>query len=166
MLGEGNPLFFLHQSVTEGDALMVMAALVYALYCVLLKRWKMPFSNWTLIYLQGVCAVFMLIPLWLTSDTLLPTEGSLSLIAYAGIAASLLAPWMWVKAIDAIGADSTAMFMNLLPVFSVSLAATLLGEKVHPYHLIGDLLVISGVALSQLKIQRRNDDGVEKVTQV
>ncbi|GHZ33454.1 putative membrane protein [Vibrio cholerae] len=166
MLGEGNPLFFLHQSVTEGDALMVMAALVYALYCVLLKRWKMPFSNWTLIYLQGVCAVFMLIPLWLTSDTLLPTEGSLSLIAYAGIAASLLAPWMWVKAIDAIGADSTAMFMNLLPVFSVSLAATLLGEKVHPYHLIGGLLVISGVALSQLKIQRRNDDGVEKVTQV
>ena len=129
MLGEGNPLFFLHQSVTEG-------------------------------------AVFMLIPLWLTSDTLLPTEGSLSLIAYAGIAASLLAPWMWVKGIDAIGADSTAMFMNLLPVFSVSLAATLLGEKVHPYHLIGGLLVISGVALSQLKIQRRNDDGVEKVTQV
>ncbi|CSB47190.1 drug/metabolite transporter permease [Vibrio cholerae] len=56
--------------------------------------------------------------------------------------------------------------MNLLPVFSVSLAATLLGEKVHPYHLIGGLLVISGVALSQLKIQRRNDDGVEKVTQV
>ncbi len=93
-------------------------------------------------------------------------EGSLSLIAYAGIAASLLAPWMWVKAIDAIGTDSTAMFMNLLPVFSVSLAATLLGEKVHPYHLIGGLLVISGVALSQLKIQRRNDDGVEKVTQV
>ena len=166
MLGEGNPLFFLHQSVTEGDALMVMAALVYALYCVLLKRSKMPFSNWTLIYLQGVCAVFMLLPLWLTSDTLLPTEGSLSLIAYAGIAASLLAPWMWVKGIDAIGADSTAMFMNLLPVFSVSLAATLLGEKVHPYHLIGGLLVISGVALSQLKIQRRNDDGVEKVTQV
>ncbi|CRZ81323.1 Permease of the transporter (DMT) superfamily [Vibrio cholerae] len=41
-----------------------------------------------------------------------------------------------------------------------------MGEKVHPYHLIGDLLVISGVALSQLKIQRRNDDGVEKVTQV
>lgn len=132
MLGEGNPLFFLHQSVTEGDALMVMAALVYALYCVLLKRWKMPFSNWTLIYLQGVCAVFMLIPLWLTSDTLLPTEGSLSLIAYAGIAASLLAPWMWVKAIDAIGADSTAMFMNLLPVFSVSLAATLWAKKFIP----------------------------------
>ncbi|CSA35592.1 Permease of the transporter (DMT) superfamily [Vibrio cholerae] len=41
-----------------------------------------------------------------------------------------------------------------------------MGEKVHPYHLIGGLLVISGVALSQLKIQRRNDDGVEKVTQV
>lgn len=107
----------------------------------------------------------MLIPLWLTSDTLLPTEGSLSdrLCWHCCFPISTLDVG---KAIDAIGADSTAMFMNLLPVFSVSLAATLLGEKVHPYHLIGGLLVISGVALSQLKIQRRNDDGVEKVTQV
>ncbi|MDE1513842.1 MULTISPECIES: DMT family transporter [Vibrio] len=166
MLGAGNPLFFLHQTITEGDALMVMAALVYALYCVLLKRWKMPFSNWMLIYLQGMCAVLMLIPLWLTSDQLLPTSGSLPLIAYAGIGASLLAPWMWVKAIDAIGADSTAMFMNLLPVFSVSLAATLLGETVHFYHLIGGMLVVSGVVLSQLKLQRWRSDAVEKVSQI
>ncbi|MCE7613057.1 DMT family transporter [Vibrio fluvialis] len=154
MLGQGDVLFFLNQDVTQGDGLMVLAALVYALYCVLLKRWKMPLSNWTLIYLQGVCAVVMLVPLWLTSEHILPTHGSLPLIAYAGIAASLLAPWMWVKAIDAIGADSTAMFMNLLPVVSVTLAAWLLDERIHVYHLIGGLMVISGVILSQMKSRR------------
>ncbi|EKO3499437.1 DMT family transporter [Vibrio fluvialis] len=166
MLGQGDVLFFLNQDVTQGDGLMVLAALVYALYCVLLKRWKMPLSNWALIYLQGMCAVVMLVPLWLTSEHILPTDGSLPLIAYAGIGASLLAPWMWVKAIDAIGADSTAMFMNLLPVVSVTLAAWLLDERIHVYHLIGGLMVISGVILSQMKSRRvRIMEPIEKAPQ-
>lgn len=153
MLGEGDMLFFIHQEVTQGDALMLLAALVYATYCVLLKRWKMPLSNWTLIYMQGLFAVAMLTPLWLSSEVLLPTQASLPLIAYAGLLASVLAPWMWVKAIDMIGADSSAMFMNLLPVISVTLAASWLGETIHRYHFVGGLMVISGVILSQVKLK-------------
>ncbi|CAH8236920.1 MULTISPECIES: DMT family transporter [Vibrio] len=165
MLGQGDMSFFIHQDITQGDALMVAAAIVYALYCVLLKRWKMPLSNWTLIYMQGLFAVFMLIPLWLSSDQLLPTKGSLPLIAYAAVGASLLAPWMWVKAIDIIGADSSAMFMNLLPVVAVSLAATLLGETVQSYHFIGGLMVVSGVILSQVKLKNKRSTAIERVTQ-
>lgn len=165
MLGQGDMSFFIHQDITQGDALMVAAAIVYALYCVLLKRWKMPLSNWTLIYMQGLFAVFMLIPLWLSSDQLLPTNGSLPLIAYAAVGASLLAPWMWVKAIDIIGADSSAMFMNLLPVVAVSLAATLLGETVQSYHFIGGLMVVSGVILSQVKLKNKRSTAIERVTQ-
>lgn len=151
MLGEGDPLFFLHQAVTQGDGLMLIAACVYATYCVLLKRWKMPISNWVVIYIQGLFAVAMLTPLWLSSEQLLPTQGSLPLIAYAGLAASVLAPWMWVKAIDAIGADSSAMFMNLLPVFAIALAATWLGERIHQFHIMGGVMVILGVVLSQVR---------------
>ncbi|MBD1566689.1 DMT family transporter [Vibrio sp. S12_S33] len=165
MLGQGDMSFFIHQDITQGDALMVAAAIVYALYCVLLKRWKMPLSNWTLIYMQGLFAVFMLIPLWLSSDQLLPTNGSLPLIAYAAVGASLLAPWMWVKAIDIIGADSSAMFMNLLPVVAVSLAATLLGETMQSYHFIGGLMVVSGVILSQIKLKNKRSTTIERVTQ-
>ncbi|MGF1696536.1 DMT family transporter [Vibrio lamellibrachiae] len=151
MLGHGDIGFFLHQDITQGDGLMVLAAVIYATYCVLLKRWKMPLGNWTLIYCQGVFAVLMLAPLWLTSDQLIPSQESLPLIAYAAILASVLAPWMWVKAIDSIGAESSAMFMNLMPVISVSLATWLLNESVHSYHVIGGMMVISGVILSQIK---------------
>ncbi|MCV6069638.1 DMT family transporter, partial [Escherichia coli] len=98
---------------------MLLAALVYAAYCVLLKRWKMPFNSLTLVYMQGCFSVIMLTPLWLSSEQLLPSQEALPLIAYAGIAASIFAPLMWVKAIDLIGADSSAMFMNLMPVVSV-----------------------------------------------
>ncbi|QIA65308.1 EamA family transporter [Vibrio astriarenae] len=154
MLGEGDVLFFTSQAVTQGDALMVIAAVVYGTYCVLLKRWQMPLSNWTMIYTQGVLAVLMLTPLWLSSEQLLPTKESLPLIAYAGILASIFTPWMWVKSIKRIGADSTAMFMNLLPVFAMILAATFLGEQIHHFHILGGTMVIGGVLLAQIKPNR------------
>ncbi|EGQ8310501.1 DMT family transporter [Vibrio parahaemolyticus] len=155
MLGHGDVTYFLHQDMTQGDSLMLLAALVYAAYCVLLKRWKMPFNSLTLVYMQGFFSVIMLTPLWLSSEQLLPSQEALPLIAYAGIAASLFAPLMWVKAIDLIGADSSAMFMNLMPVVSVALASTLLGEEIHVYHIIGGLMVISGVILSQIKVRKK-----------
>lgn len=157
MLGHGNVTYFLHQDMTQGDSLMLLAALVYAAYCVLLKRWKMPFNSLTLVYMQGFFSVIMLTPLWLSSEQLLPSQEALPLIAYAGIAASIFAPLMWVKAIDLIGADSSAMFMNLMPVVSVALASTLLGEEIHVYHIIGGLMVISGVILSQIKVRKKQD---------
>ncbi|EHH3739213.1 DMT family transporter [Vibrio parahaemolyticus] len=157
MLGHGDVTYFLHQDMTQGDSLMLLAALVYAAYCVLLKRWKMPFNSLTLVYMQGFFSVIMLTPLWLSSEQLLPSQEALPLIAYAGIAASIFAPLMWVKAIDLIGADSSAMFMNLMPVVSVALASTLLGEEIHVYHIIGGLMVLSGVILSQIKIRKKQD---------
>ncbi|WP_234497829.1 DMT family transporter [Vibrio maritimus] len=154
MLGQGDVAFFVHQDVSQGDGLMVLAAVVYATYCVLLKRWKMQLSSWMLIYTQGVFAVIMLFPLLLSSHQVMPTQASLPLIAYAGLLGSLVAPLLWVKSIDLIGADSSAMFMNLLPVIAVALAAMLLGETITQFHLIGGLMVISGVILSQIKTRK------------
>ncbi|GAL33263.1 metabolite transporter (DMT) superfamily [Vibrio maritimus] len=154
MLGQGDISFFLHQDISQGDGLMVLAAIVYATYCVLLKRWKMQLSSWMLIYTQGVFAVMMLFPLLLTSEQILPSSSALPLIAYAGLLGSLVAPLLWVKAIDLIGADGSAMFMNLLPVIAVALAAVLLGESITQFHLIGGLMVISGVILSQIKTKK------------
>ncbi|KLN65151.1 DMT family transporter [Vibrio sp. VPAP30] len=165
MLGKGDVGFFLHQDITQGDGIMLIASVSYATYCVLLKRWKMPLSNWTMVYMQGILAVIMLVPLWLTSDNLIPSQQALPLIAYAGLAASLIAPWMWVKAIDLIGADSSAMFMNLMPIVAISLATTMLGETIHDYHLMGGLLVVSGVILSQLKFKRAGKNTLENVKQ-
>ncbi|WP_434999392.1 DMT family transporter [Vibrio scophthalmi] len=157
MLGKGDMLFFLSQSVTTGDALMVVASVAYALYCVLLKRWKMNLPNTVSIYMQGFASMIMLAPIWLTSDQLLPPSEAMPIILFASVAASIAAPWMWIKSIDVIGADNSAMFMNLLPVVAVTLAATTLGETIHIYHLIGGIMVISGVILAQIKRRKKDD---------
>lgn len=166
MLGKGDVSFFLHQEVNSGDGIMVIASICYAAYCVLLKRWKMPLSNWTMVYMQGALALVMLTPLWLSSEQLIPSRSAMPLIAYAGLAASVIAPWMWVKAIDLIGADSSAMFMNLMPVVAITLAASLLGETVRSYHVVGGLLTVSGVLLSQLKPRNRPSKIIQNVEQI
>ena len=155
MLGKGDLLFIFHQAITVGDGLLIIAAIVYATYCVLLKRWKMPLSNWQLLYMQGLFSVIMLCPLWLTSNTLAPTIDSLPLIAYAAIAASIIAPWMWIKSIALIGADSSAIFMNLMPIIVLSLATFFLGEQLQHYHVEGGMMVISGVMLAQIKFRKK-----------
>ncbi|CAH0529030.1 DMT family transporter [Vibrio hippocampi] len=154
MLGQGNVLFFIHQSVTEGDILMVFAAITYAAYCVLLKRWKLPLPNSVFIYMQGFCALVMLTPMLFSSEQTLPTVASVPLIAYAGLFASIVAPLMWVRAIDMIGADSSAMFMNLLPVITLILASYFLNEHITRFHITGGMLVIGGVIMSQIKLSR------------
>jgi len=155
MLGKGDLLFIFQQPITIGDGLMIIASLSYATYCVLLKRWKMPLTNWQLLYTQGVFSVVILSPLWLSSETLSPALESLPLIAYAAVAASILAPWMWFKAISLIGADSSAMFINLIPIMVLALASWFLGENIYYYHIQGGIMVISGVMLAQIKLPKK-----------
>ncbi|WP_435237845.1 DMT family transporter [Psychromonas sp. PT13] len=155
MLGKGDIFFIFHQAITIGDGLMLIASILYATYCVLLKRWKMPLTTWQLIYIQGLFSVIMLCPFWLSSYHLLPTSASLPFIAYAAIAASIIAPWMWIKAINLLGADTTAMFMNLMPIIVLTMAIFFLGEQIHIFHIEGGLLVITGVMLAQIKWHRK-----------
>jgi drug/metabolite transporter (DMT)-like permease len=50
--------------------------------------------------------------------------------------------------VQRIGASRTAVFINLVPVLGVAFATALLGEPVLASVVIGGLLVIAGVALT------------------
>ncbi|MGF1728754.1 DMT family transporter [Photobacterium kasasachensis] len=151
MLSHGDISKLVAQGITVGDALLLLAAFVYALYCVLLKRWQMPLSTWQSVYVQGVLAVLMLVPLLMGSERVAITAESLPLIMYAAIPASVIAPWCWMQGIQRLGADRTAMFMNLMPVFTAGIASVILSEHLAAYHYIGGGMVLAGVVLAQRK---------------
>ncbi|MGR5149393.1 DMT family transporter [Photobacterium alginatilyticum] len=151
MLSHGDISNLAAQGITVGDALLLLAAFVYALYCVLLKRWQMPLSTWQSVYVQGVLAVLMLVPLLMGSERVAITVESLPLIMYAAIPASVIAPWCWMQGIQRLGADRTAMFMNLMPVFTAGIASVILSEHLAAYHYIGGGMVLAGVVLAQRK---------------
>ncbi len=63
------------------------------------------------IYIQGMFAVAMLTPLWLTSDQLIPSQQAIPLIACRRYCFDFSTADVG-ESIDTIGADSSAMFMN------------------------------------------------------
>lgn len=66
------------------------------------------------------------------------------------------------KAVELAGGAPTAMLLNLEPVFAIGLAALLLGEELTLPRIIGSLLVIGAVAVSEF-VRNRKDVAVELV---
>ena len=150
LVSEGQPARLLAQGVSQGDLLMMLSVFTYALYGVLLKRWSLPFSGWMMLYLQMSAALLWLLPDFLRSESWALTADNLPLVLYAALPASLLGTLFWLQGVRHLGANRTAIFMNLLPLFTTLFAVLWLGEQLRAYHLWGGSLTLLGVLLCQL----------------
>ncbi len=148
----GHPGSLLQGGLHVGDALMFAAAAVYALYGVLLKRWSLPVGGWQSTYMQALCALAVMFPAFLATPPALRqlTPQTAPLILYAGILASVVLPFFWVRGVERLGPSRCAVFMYLLPIFTAAGAIVMLGEPVRLFHVVGGVVVLAGVALAQL----------------
>ena len=132
-----------------GDALMLIAVASNALYGVLLKRWALPLSTWAQLYVQAAFGSLILLPFWLAAPASPLTAQNLPMVMYAGLLASIGAPFLWMNAIKHLGAPRSALFANLIPLLVALAAWALLGEQLHAYHALGGALVLTGVVWGQ-----------------
>lgn len=149
LLSHGDPAALLTAGVRLGDGLMLLASLAYAGYAVLLKKWKLPLGNWQSLTVQTWCAVPVLFVYYLINGAPPITQAGLPLVLYAGIPASVLAPFLWMLGIARLGPMRTTTLMNLLPVFTVAIAMAFLGETLHAYDVIGGVVTLLGVVVAQ-----------------
>ncbi|MGL3208795.1 DMT family transporter [Bradyrhizobium sp. BR 1433] len=151
LVGGGDLSSLLQNGVHAGDALMLLAAIVYALYGVLLKRWNLPITGWQSTYMQALCALAVMLPAFLATPAPLRQVNAetLPLIVYAGALASVVLPFLWIRGVAQLGPNRCAIFMNLLPVLTAVAAIVMLGEPVRPFHVIGGGLALLGVACAQ-----------------
>lgn len=54
-----------------------------------------------------------------------------------------------------LGPNRASIFLNLMPVVTVAIAAAFLGETPHLYHIAGGLMALAGVSLAQWRPARR-----------
>lgn len=141
----GAPEEFLRGAVHIGDLLMLVAVASNALYGVLLKRWAIPLSTWEQLYVQAGFGVILLLPFWICAPASPVTAQNLPMILYAGIPASVGAPFFWMRGIKKLGPARATLFMNLLPLFVALAAYALLDEALHAYHALGGMLALAGV---------------------
>lgn len=154
LASHGNPLSLLSLEVNVGDAIMLLAVLVYAIYTVIL-RWK-PVVDWrTLMAIPAFFALLTSIPLvfWeMSRDTIVwPDQTGWMLVTYAGIFASLIAQILYIRGVEQIGANRAGLFINLVPVFGTLLSVVVLSETLHGYQIVALMLALAGIAVAERK---------------
>ncbi len=69
-------------------------------------------------------------------------------IGYYGIFVSFISYVLWFRGIAKIAASNAAIFISVVPVSSIILAAVLLNEKILLSHLLGMSLIICGILIA------------------
>ena len=85
------------------------------------EKWQLKIPLLISLYIQIAFALIYHLPFiaWLGLDSL--NTANLSSVLYAGIFPSLIAPFVWMMAVQQIGPNRTSIFMNLMPVLPQSL---------------------------------------------
>ena len=140
----------------KGDLSMVVAMFSWAIYSALLKSKKYEISQISLLEVVIICGLIFLIPVYLIEMSMgniiiLGTPFYLTL-AYVVIFPGLAAFFFWIKGISIIGANRAGIFLSLIPLFSTIFAMIFFDEKFLFFHLIGSILIILGLFLSNKKI--------------
>lgn len=164
LLAAGDLPSLWQQGVGQGELMMLLASLSYALYCVLVKRWQIPLPTWECLYVQILCGTLLLIPPFILAPSIALTARNIPLVLFAGLFASALAPGLWMHGLQNLGAEKTAVLMNLVPLFTAILAIGLLGETLHLYHAVGGGLILLGIGLAQWKPTRVKTRAVTQAT--
>ncbi|MCH7308885.1 DMT family transporter [Acinetobacter sp. NIPH 1852] len=134
-----------------GDAVMVVAVGFYAFYGVFLKKWQLQLPLMTSLYVQISFALLYHLPflLWFGLDRI--NADNAASVLYAGMFPSLIAPLLWMLAVQSIGPNRTSIFMNLMPVFTAIIASFWLAESWTIYHTVGGAMILVGIVMAQKK---------------
>jgi len=149
LVTKGAPSKLLHLSFAIGDVWMLAAAIIFAIYSILIKHKPEQLSIWAFQLSTFILGLIFLFPFFIWEYVTVPpvafdtqTVGS---ILYVGVFASLSAFVLWNKAIVAVGPSKAGMIYYTLPLFSGLLAYLFLQENISMIHFYSALLIVSGI---------------------
>ena len=151
VIGQGNLSNLARLGGHWGDLLMVLAVFFYAFYGVFLKKWQLKVPLLISLYVQIGFTLLYHLPfvLYLGIDPI--NQDNVASVLYAGAFPSLVAPLLWMIAVQYLGPNRTSIFMNLMPVFTAIIAYFWLHEAWTVYHTIGGVVILVGIVMAQKK---------------
>ena len=147
ILVKGNLIELLDLKIAEGDFYILMMAIVFSLSQVIIEK---KLSHLNSIITTSVASLVALILFILSSfPELISTEIPLDFtfwgsILFMGILGTGIAYAFFYKGVVVLGATKSALYMNLIPLFTV-LTAFPFGEIVTPIQLVGGTVIIFGL---------------------
>jgi len=140
--------------LNRGDLLFIGALATFGLYTTLTQKRPQMHALSFLGFTFG-CGALFLVPLlaWELTSRPLPAVDlpNLGALLYVAIFPSILAYLCYNRGVRLVGANRSAPFFHLIPVFGSAMAILFLGEQPHLYHAVGYALVLTGVAIAARK---------------
>lgn len=154
----------------QGDILVLLASLAWAVSTIITKRLHVTMNPWWLNFWQMLVGALILVGIAVLLRQSWPARLSISdwaWFVWLAIPGSTLSFGLWFTALRWGGAATTSSYLFLVPLFSVLLAFVILGEHITMVQIIGGVLV--GAALYLVNNRRGSGNasiGTDKVTEV
>lgn len=140
------------------EFIAVFAAIAYA---IVLKSLASRYNTLTIIAYQNIIGMALFLPIWLVLDlrdflqTPFHAQAFRAIILLA-VFSSTLAFVFFTQSIRQMGVTKANTFINLIPVFVAILAFIILKDELGAQKIVGILVVVCGLFLSQLKKRNKN----------
>lgn len=155
LLCKGEISHLLSLQFTEGDLWVLLAAFCFAVYNVMAKRKPAGIGPVPFLFTIFAAGTLLLTPAFIwEAGQYPPIQWNSQLVVsvlYLGLGASVICYLIWNAAIQKLGAGRTALFGNLIPIFSSLEAVLFLHEGFNNIHILSMALVFTGIIIANFK---------------
>jgi len=141
----------------KGDLFMIGAIIAWGIYSAYLRKQTFNVSLLALVHIICTFGLIFLLPMFILDvtqgKTIEMSSNLFYILIYIAIFPSIGSYYCWAGAVSIIGANRAGIFLSLIPLFSTIFAILFFNEKFLFFHLIGSILIILGLFLSNKKIK-------------
>ena len=144
-------------SFNKGDLIMIGGAITWGVYSTLLKKKKFTLPLLTLVHVICTLGLVCVLPQFLyeySNGYVINFDINLMYtLIFLALFPSIGSYYCWAGAVSIIGANRAGISLSLIPLFSTIMAIGIYNEKFQFFHLIGAILIILGLFLSNKEIK-------------
>ena len=141
----------------KGDLIMIGGVISWGLYSSFLKKKTFTLPLLTLVHILCSLGLIFIFPQFIYEFSQ-GQEINLNLdlfyiLIFLALFPSIGSYYCWAGAVSIIGANRAGIFLSLIPLFSTIMAIFFYNEQFRFFHLIGSILIILGLFLSNKEIK-------------
>ena len=141
----------------KGDLIMIGGVLTWGVYSTLLKKKKFTLPLLTLVHVICTFGLISVFPQFLYeyyNEQIINFDLNLVYtLIFLALFPSIGSYYCWAGAVSIIGANRAGISLSLIPLFGSIMAITIYDETFQFFHLIGAILIILGLFLSNKEIK-------------
>ena len=141
----------------KGDLIMIGGVLTWGIYSTLLKKKQFTLPLLTLVHVICTFGLISVFPQFLyefSNGQIINFDINVAYtLIFLALFPSIGSYYCWAGAVSIIGANRAGISLSLIPLFSTIMAIVFYGEQFKFFHLIGAILIILGLFLSNKEIK-------------